>query len=57
MVSLFGSLALLFAMFVHAHTVPLNYFLLAGWTILQATTIGAIGKKLILNVLYVLSKL
>lgn len=42
MVSLFGSLGLLFAMFIHAYTVPLNYFLLAAWTILQAITIGAI---------------
>ncbi|KAI1723171.1 inhibitor of apoptosis-promoting bax1 domain-containing protein [Ditylenchus destructor] len=40
--SLFGSLILLFAMFVHAHTVPLNYFLLGGWTILQAITIGSV---------------
>jgi hypothetical protein len=42
--SLAGSLALLFAMFIHAHTVPLNYFLLAAWTILQAITIGAVGE-------------
>lgn len=40
--SLFGSLVLLFAMFVHAHTVPLNYFLLGGWTLLQAITVGSV---------------
>jgi len=43
---MFGSLGLLLAMFVYAHTVPLNYFLLAGWTILQAITIGSIGEYL-----------
>lgn len=42
--SLFGSIGLLLAMFVHAHTVPLNYFLLAAWTILQAITVGSIGR-------------
>jgi len=40
--SLFGSIGLLLAMFVHAHTVPLNYFLLAAWTILQSITVGSI---------------
>jgi FtsH-binding integral membrane protein len=40
--SMFGSLGLLFAMFIHSHTVPLNYFLLVGWTILQAITVGSI---------------
>ncbi|KAL3076298.1 hypothetical protein niasHS_013569 [Heterodera schachtii] len=40
--SFFGSIVLLFAMFVYARSVPLNYFLLGGWTILQAVTVGTI---------------
>lgn len=42
MLTMFGSLGVLVAMFVHARTVPLNYFLLASWTILQAITVGSI---------------
>jgi len=41
MLSMFGSIGILIAMFIHARTVPLNYFLLAGWTILQAITVGS----------------
>ncbi|CAG9531528.1 unnamed protein product [Cercopithifilaria johnstoni] len=40
--SLIGSFILLFAMFIHAHSVPLNYILLVSWTIMQSITIGAI---------------
>jgi len=39
---MFGSIGVLLAMFVHAHNFPLNYFLLAGWTIMQALTVAAI---------------
>uniref|UniRef100_A0AC34QGQ4 Uncharacterized protein n=2 Tax=Panagrolaimus sp. JU765 TaxID=591449 RepID=A0AC34QGQ4_9BILA len=42
LLSMFGSIGVLIAMFIHARTVPLNYFLLAGWTILQAVTVGTI---------------
>jgi hypothetical protein len=42
---MFGSIAVLLAMFVYAHRVPINYFLLGGWTIMQAITVAAIGKS------------
>uniref|UniRef100_A0A1I7XWF0 Protein lifeguard 4 n=2 Tax=Steinernema glaseri TaxID=37863 RepID=A0A1I7XWF0_9BILA len=41
-VNLFGSIAVLFAMFVHARSVPLNYILLTVWTVMQALVIGSI---------------
>ncbi|KAE9553306.1 hypothetical protein FO519_003472 [Halicephalobus sp. NKZ332] len=41
LLSMFGSIGVLFAMFVYARTVPINYFLLAAWTILQAITVGS----------------
>lgn len=44
LVCAFGSIGVLLAMFVHAHNVPMNYFLLAGWTVMQALTVAAIGK-------------
>lgn len=50
--SAFGSIFVLFAMFVHAYTVPLNYFLLAAWTVLQAITIGAISNHSIMLLLF-----
>ncbi|VDM09719.1 unnamed protein product [Wuchereria bancrofti] len=45
-VSLIGSFILLFAMFIHARSVPLNYILLVSWTIMQSITVGAVGKIL-----------
>lgn len=44
-VSLIGSFILLFAMFIHARSVPLNYILLVFWTIMQSITVGAIGLQ------------
>uniref|UniRef100_A0A1I8ETH1 Transmembrane BAX inhibitor motif-containing protein 4 n=1 Tax=Wuchereria bancrofti TaxID=6293 RepID=A0A1I8ETH1_WUCBA len=41
-VSLIGSFILLFAMFIHARSVPLNYILLVSWTIMQSITVGAV---------------
>ncbi|VDK72150.1 unnamed protein product [Litomosoides sigmodontis] len=40
--SLVGSFVLLFSMFIHARSVPLNYILLISWTVMQSVTIGAI---------------
>uniref|UniRef100_A0A0R3S4F0 Protein lifeguard 4 n=1 Tax=Elaeophora elaphi TaxID=1147741 RepID=A0A0R3S4F0_9BILA len=40
--SLIGSFILLFAMFIHARSVPLNYILLVSWTIMQSVTIGVV---------------
>ncbi|KAK0407525.1 hypothetical protein QR680_019242 [Steinernema hermaphroditum] len=40
--NLFGSIAVLMAMFVYARTVPLNYILLTVWTIMQALVIGSV---------------
>ncbi|KAL3990224.1 Inhibitor of apoptosis-promoting Bax1 family protein [Acanthocheilonema viteae] len=40
--SVIGSFILLFAMFIHSRSVPLNYILLVSWTIMQSITIGAI---------------
>ncbi|KAK6112336.1 Inhibitor of apoptosis-promoting Bax1 family protein [Brugia pahangi] len=48
-VSLIGSFILLFAMFIHARSVPLNYMLLVFWTIMQSITVGAIGKHEVAN--------
>jgi hypothetical protein len=45
---IFGSIATLIAMFIHAHNVPANYFLLGGWTVMQALTVAAIGKNVVL---------
>ena len=42
LVSSLSSIGVLFAMFIHARTVPLNYFLLGAWTILQALSVGTI---------------
>ncbi|EFO26124.2 hypothetical protein LOAG_02358 [Loa loa] len=42
LVSLIGSFILLFAMFIHARSVPLNYILLVSWTIMQSITVGAV---------------
>lgn len=41
---LFGSIVVLIAMFIHAHNVPANYFLLATWTVMQALTVAAVGS-------------
>lgn len=38
-----GSIGVLLAMFIHAHNVPVNYFLLAVWTVMQALTVASIG--------------
>ncbi|KAI6226233.1 hypothetical protein M3Y99_01312600 [Aphelenchoides fujianensis] len=54
---LIGSIGVLFAMFVHAHNAPLNYFLLGGWTIMQALTVAAIvtfyDAEVVLQALFV----
>uniref|UniRef100_A0A7E4UM84 Inhibitor of apoptosis-promoting Bax1-domain-containing protein n=1 Tax=Panagrellus redivivus TaxID=6233 RepID=A0A7E4UM84_PANRE len=42
LLTMFGSIGVLMAMFVHARNVPYNYFLLGAWTVLQALTVGAI---------------
>lgn len=42
LLTMFGSIGVLIAMFIHARSVPYNYFLLGAWTILQALTVGAI---------------
>ncbi|KAH7701922.1 Protein TMBI-4 [Aphelenchoides avenae] len=39
---MFASIGVMVAMFIYAYTVPLNYFLLAGWTVLQSLTVGTI---------------
>ncbi|KAI6190950.1 Transmembrane BAX inhibitor motif-containing protein 4 [Aphelenchoides bicaudatus] len=39
---IFGSIGVLLALFVHAHNVPMNYFLLGIWTIMQALTVASI---------------
>ncbi|KAI6174409.1 hypothetical protein M3Y98_01186900 [Aphelenchoides besseyi] len=41
-VFLFGSIGVLFAMFVHAYNAPLNYFLLGIWTVMQALTVATV---------------
>ncbi|KAI6181967.1 hypothetical protein M3Y99_01968900 [Aphelenchoides fujianensis] len=54
---LIGSIGVLFAMFVHAHNAPFNYFLLGGWTIMQALTVAAIvtfyDAEVVLQALFV----
>ncbi|TKR83208.1 hypothetical protein L596_016833 [Steinernema carpocapsae] len=42
LVTCFGSIGVLIAMFVNARTVPLNYILLTIWTIMQALTVGSV---------------
>ncbi|MFH4976454.1 hypothetical protein AB6A40_003163 [Gnathostoma spinigerum] len=42
MLTLFGSLALLVAMFVNARNVPMNYFLLTAWTMAQSFAVAVI---------------
>jgi FtsH-binding integral membrane protein len=37
-----GSIGVFFAMFIHARNTPLNYFLLAAWTILQALLVASV---------------
>ncbi|VDM92054.1 unnamed protein product [Onchocerca ochengi] len=39
LMSVICSFALLFAMFIHARSVPLNYILLVSWTVMQSITI------------------
>uniref|UniRef100_A0A0N5AP47 Transmembrane BAX inhibitor motif-containing protein 4 n=1 Tax=Syphacia muris TaxID=451379 RepID=A0A0N5AP47_9BILA len=41
-VSLISSLALLFALYMNSHEVPLNYILLSSWTIIQSVSIGLV---------------
>uniref|UniRef100_A0A8R1XU38 Uncharacterized protein n=1 Tax=Onchocerca volvulus TaxID=6282 RepID=A0A8R1XU38_ONCVO len=41
LMSVICSFALLFAMFIHARSVPLNYILLISWTVMQSITIGS----------------
>ncbi|CAD5229017.1 unnamed protein product [Bursaphelenchus okinawaensis] len=40
----FSSIGVLFAMFYHAHNVPVNYALLGLWTIMQSLTVSAIAE-------------
>lgn len=37
-------MGLLFAMHIHARNVPLNYVLLASFTVVQALTLGCVGN-------------
>lgn len=57
MVSMFGSLGVLFALMWKARSTPLNYYLLALFTLLESHMVGTIGKRNIhlMNALFILS--
>lgn len=43
-VGLIASFVLLFAMLIKRHETPLNYILLAAWTLVEAYTVATVGK-------------
>jgi FtsH-binding integral membrane protein len=44
-VGLIASFVLLFAMLIKRHETPLNYILLAAWTVVEAYTVATVGRR------------